>query len=515
LIAKAGELKPCRKGERKMGIRKTAVIVCVLVVASSSLVEAKKGENTKIYTAFVSGGVQHFESTLLKSTTNEELLHKLRSECDGVDFVVGSSDHSIEHIKENFDGVLTFGGMSDYSIALTGLPTIVVYNFPEFLHIPYALFSSKGKILTACLDRANTCSESIRSRMFGDLVEKIKLIQVLKKMKESRILLVTDGVVEDYFGRHRRDLHYVSEGDIRLKKDYEEIFLDIVEKSLGTKVTKIGIEEVSSDEQIRKIWIDENEREAEEIAKKWIAEAKSMKDTIKSEVVKSAKLYLAMKILMEKYNATAIAFHLRSLVKNPRIEDRVWPSLGDSELQKQGIVACCQAHTNVVLTHMLAQYAFGRPSMMGDYIVEPFNNVIIVMHCGAPWNLYGDDRRAPYIIRDHAERGISGHSKPGVGACSEVLFPVNEPVTIWRIDVLRKEILVHTGTTVSGYSLYKDFGYLMCRSKLVAKVDAKKVQNHAYQDNWGVHKTVTFGDHRERIKDLATLMGYEVIEEDK
>jgi len=26
---------------------------------------------------------------------------------------------------------------------------------------------------------------------------------------------------------------------------------------------------------------------------------------------------------------------------------------------------------------------------------------------------------------------------------------------------------------------------------------------------------VTFGDHRERIKDLATLMGYEVIEEDR
>jgi len=500
-----------------MCMKKTAtwILVCVLVLASGGLLEGKVGENTKIYTVFISGGVQHLESKVLKPTTNEELLHKLRSECDAIDFVVGSSDQRIEHIQENFDGVLTFGGMSNYAIALTGLPTIVVYNFPEFLHIPHALFLSKGKILTACLDRANTCSASISSRMFVDLVEKIKLIQVLKKMKESRILLVTDSVVADYFAGHRRDLHYVSEGDIRLKKDYEEIFFDIVEKSLGTKVTKIGIEEVSSNEQIQNIWLDENEREAEEIAKMWIAEAKGMKDTIESEVVKSAKMYLAMEILMEKYNATAIATHIRSLVKNPRREDRVWPSLGNSELQKRGIVGCCQAHTNVVLTHMLAQYAFGRPSMMGDYIVEPFSDVIIVMHCGAPWNPYGDDRRAPYIIRDHAERGISGHSKPGVGACSQVLFPVNEPVTIWRIDVLRKEILVHTGTTVSGYSLYKDFAYLMCRSKLVAKVNAKKVQSHAYQDNWGVHKTVTFGDHRERVKDLATLMGYEVIEEDK
>jgi len=498
-----------------MGFKKpgTWVVVWVLVLAGGSLLQAKEGKNTKIYTVFASGGVQHFESELLKPLTNEELLRKLRSEWDGVDFIVGSFPHKIEHIKENFDGVLTFGRLRRYSIALTGLPTIVVYNFPEFLHIPYGFFLSKGKILIACLDRANTCSASVSSSMFEDLVEKIKLIQVLKRMKESRILAVTDGPLTDFF--ERGDIHNVYDGDIRQKKDRQEIFLNAVEKSLGVKVTKIGIDEVSSNQQIQNIWFNKNHKKAEEIAKRWIAEAKGIKDTIESEVIKSAKVYLALEILMEKYNATAIAFHLRSLIKNPRPEDKIWPSLGDSELQKRGIVACCQAHLNVVLTHMLAQYAFSRPSMMGDIIYEPFNDVSIVMHCGAPWNPYGDDRRVPYIIRDHAERSVRGHSKPGVGACSEVLFPANEPVTIWRIDVLSKKILVHTGTTVSGYSLYKDFGYLMCRSKLVAKVDAKKIQTHVYEDKFGVHRTVTFGDHRERLKDLATLMGYEVIEEDR
>jgi hypothetical protein len=489
------------------------ILVWVLVSASGSLLWAKVGENTKIYTAFTSGGVQHFESEVLKPLTNEELLRKLRSKCNGVDFAAGSFPHKIDHIVENFDGVLTFGRLRRYSIALTGLPTIVVYNFPEFLHIPYGFLLSKGKVLIACVDRANTCSASVSSSMFEDLVEKIKLIQVLKRVRESTILAVTDGPLTDFF--ERGDIHNVYDGDIRQKKDREEIFLNAVEKSLGVKVTKIGIQEVSSNDEIQNIWLDEDHEKAEQIAKMWIAEAKGVKDTIESEVVKAAKVYLALEILMEKYNATAIAFHLRSLIKNPRPEDRIWPSLGDSELQKRGIVACCQAHLNVVLTHMLAQYAFGRPSMMGDITYEPFNDVSIVMHCGAPWNPHGDDRRVPYVIRDHAERSVTGHSKPGVGACSEVLFPANEPVTIWRIDVLSKKILVHTGTTVSGYSLYKDFGYLMCRSKLVAKVDAKKIQRHVYEDRFGVHRTVTFGDHRERIKDLATLMGYEVIEEDR
>jgi len=467
-------------------------------------------ENTRIYTVFVSSGIQHLEASHIKPTTNEEVLHKLRSECDGIDFVVGSSPHEIENLKQDFDGVLIFGGLGNYAMALTGLPTIVVYNFPEFLHIPYELLLSEGKVLTTCLDRANTCSPSISSSMFEDLVGKIRLIQALKKMKESRILSVTNS---PYVTTIRGDLSSLYDGDIRQlsPEEHNEIFLNVVGESLGTKVTKIGIEEVSSDEQIQNI----DDKKAEEIAKMWIAEAKGIKDTIESEVVKSAKMYLAMQILMEKYEATVIATHIRSLIKNPTPEDMMWPSMGNSELQKRGIVGCCQAHINVVLTHMLAQYAFGRSSMMGDFTTEPFNDVSIIMHCGAPWNPRGLDDRVPYIIRDHAERQVSGHSKPGGGACSEVLYPANEPATIWRIDVQGKLIQAHTGMTVDPYSLYKDFDYLMCRTKLVIKTDARKVQRYVYPDRRGVHRTGTLGDHREKIKDLATLIGFEVIEEDK
>jgi hypothetical protein len=136
------------------------------------------------------------------------------------------------------------------------------------------------------------------------------------------------------------------------------------------------------------------------------------------------------------------------------------------------------------------------------------------MHRGAPWNPWGDERRVPYIIRDHAERLVKDHSIPGCGACSEVMFPVNEAVTIWRINVIDKTIYLHTGITVDPYSLYRDFDYLMCRTKLVAKIKAKNVQRHIYPDKRGVHRTATLGDYRERIKDLGTLMGFKVVEED-
>jgi len=92
-------------------------------------------ENTRIYTVFTSSGVQHFEAKHIRPLTNDDLMTALRRECEGVEFVIGSAPHDIARIKGEFDGVLIFGGLRDYSIALTGLPTIAVYNFPP----PYPL----------------------------------------------------------------------------------------------------------------------------------------------------------------------------------------------------------------------------------------------------------------------------------------------------------------------------------------------------------------------------------------
>jgi len=285
-----------------------------------------------------------------------------------------------------------------------------------------------------------------------------------------------------------------------------------VRESFGTEVVKIGSEEVASNERIGQI----EPEQAQEIANRWMADAREMMGTTEREVINSARMYLAMKILTEEHDATVIATHIRSLKSNPQPEEMAWPSMGNSQLQLDGLVGCCQGHVNVVLTHMLAQYAFGRPSMMGDFMVDVANEVGIVMHCGAPWNPWGGERRVPYIIRDHAERRVSGHSQPGCGASSEVLYPSGEPATVWRVDVPSKSILVHTGTTVDGYALYKDLTNIMCRSKLVVEVDdARKVQSHLYPDMYGVHRTGTLGDFREQIKDIGALIGFEVIEEDR
>ena len=45
-------------------------------------------------------------------------------------------------------------------------------------------------------------------------------------------------------------------------------------------------------------------------------------------------------------------------------------------------------------------------------------------------------------------------------------------------------------------------------------VDAKKLRRYVYPEKYGMHRVATFGDFRERLKDIAALIGFNVIEED-
>ena len=48
----------------------------------------------------------------------------------------------------------------------------------------------------------------------------------------------------------------------------------------------------------------------------------------------------------------------------------------------------------------------------------------------------------------------------------------------------------------------------------MASVDASKVLRYVFPDKYGVHRCATFGDHRERLRDLAAFIGFTLIEED-
>ncbi len=431
--------------------------------AFGSHTQAQNSEPARIYTVFFDIAPSR-DDTSLEPMTNDAIITRLQAGCSGVEFVVrdltrGARLESVlneaRDLKESgYDGVIVYGWPRDYDLLRTGLPTINVAVVNDFQNVPYPLFS-QNRVIDAYLDPWRFSEDPGASeRMFRDLADKIKLIRMLKRMRKEHILTVTDS-------KHLN----VTYGDV-LKNppaDYNERILDAIAGTFGTRVTKISSKEVTEDRDIRNLWYGES-REANEIARRWIRNAQKMINTIESEVVRSARLYLAMKMLLKKYEATAMAFHIRSLIPDPRSEDMVFPALATSEFQLENKVVKCQSHLNIVISEMLLQYAYGRPSMLGDFSVDTYNNTSVVQHCEGPWNPWGDKRRVPYILTDHRERRVRARSMPGVGAASWILYPPGETVTMWQIDVLSREALVHTGPTVpmlTGAKRYKDHFYEM------------------------------------------------------
>jgi len=418
---------------------------------------------TKIYTVFLHTAPSR-DDTDLEPVPNDDIVRRLQEACDGVDFDVrdftqGASMVSVlnemkDLKKKHYDGVVICGCPRDRDMLRSGLPTINVAVVNDFMNNPYPLYQ-KNRVVGAFLDPWRFCADaSVSEQMFRDLVDKILLIRALKRMKSDRILTVTDSPYVN-----------VIYGDVRKNPPagYNEMILGAIDETFGTQVVKIGTKEVVEDEDIQNLWHNESPK-ANEIAQRWIRDSKKMINTIESEVVRSAKVYLAMKMLMEKYAATSMAFHIRTLIKNPRREEYVTPALATSEFQLENVVAKCQSHLNILLSEMLFQYAYRRPSMLGDYSVDTYNNTSLVQHCEGPWNPWGDERRVPYILTDHRERRVRERSKTGVSAASWILYPGDEPVTMWQVDVLSKQVLVHTGTTVpmlTKSARYKDHFYEM------------------------------------------------------
>ena len=420
----------------------------------------QNSDNAKIYTIFF-GIAPSEDDTSLRPMGNDELILRLKKDCDGVDFVLSEQRGTASIVNEmkdlkklGYDGVMIYGWPRDYDLLRSGLPTINIYAVGDFMNNPYPIYQ-ENKVLPAVLDPWDfTTSRDVSSAMYKDLVDKIKLIRTLKKMKGKKILTVTDS-------RYVNVIY----GDV-LKNpppQYNEMLLGAIYDTFGIKVEKIGTKEVAEDAYVKNLWYNESQ-EANEIAKRWINNAVKMINTLESEVVRSAKCYLVMKMLLEKYNADAMAFHIRNLIMDAKPEDRVFPALGTSKFQEDSVVVKCQSHLNIILTEMLGQYSFNRPSHLGDYAVDTFNNTSMTQHCEGPWNPWGDKRRVPYIITDHRERRVRERSKPGVGAAPWILYPGDEPVTMWQIDVPSKEILVHTGPTVSmldEFAKYEDHFYEM------------------------------------------------------
>jgi len=98
------------------------------------------------------------------------------------------------------------------------------------------------------------------------------------------------------------------------------------------------------------------------------------------------------------------------------------------------------------------------------------------------------------------------------GACVETHYPIGEIVTVAKISMYKKKLSLFTGKSISGEELFPYWRDILGRNKVAIKTNAKALPENVDWKSFGNHRVVLFGDWKEEFKDLAKLIGFDVIE---
>jgi L-fucose isomerase-like protein len=443
----------------------------------------------------------------VKIPENEDILSRIKKECKDVEFLGKSEPVRAEDVitaikreKESLDGLLVFGGLTD-EIIQEGLPAVTVSRPLEgCTTVPFHSYKGK-KVLTSIFPAHYDKNPEVYSRRIKDIAEKIRLIDTISKMKGMKVLVATDLPPLGYF--EPMNMQFVKD-----RKEYEETYMANLKKTFGMDFVTITQKELF--DKMR----GEDEKKAKDIARMWISRSMGVRGTNESEITKSAKLYLAMKGLMEEYDCGAVTvegFGYPPIGYQGCVEqDLPSAGLGVSQLLTDGIAAATETLTDCLITQQLALFFTGSGGLLGDYNIDPINNTSIVCHCEGTLKPYKDRGLSPFVIRN-----LPFFKENEGGAGVETQYPIGETVTVVKISMYAKKLSLFTGQTVSGDELFPYWADILGRNKVAVKTDAKALLDNVDWVTFGNHRVAFFGDWRQQFKDLAKLIGYEVVEKDR
>lgn len=395
-----------------------------------------------------------------------ELAAKLQEACPNIRFTVRTARNAAEAeaiVKETPD----VDGYVCYVIGIwTGVPNVLVRaGKPVVMADDLYAGSGETLIMAGVVNREKLPVVTVSSSRFEDVVDAVRLFEVIRAMKESTILDVVDYDIEQWANG--------------------------IKNVLGTTVVRIGSEELAS------YYSRASDSEAEQWANLWVKQAKKVVEPTREELVKSGKMYLALCQAAQDKRADAVTMDCLGMFYSGRVT--AYPCLSHFQMNNDGSTGVCEADLNSTCTQLMMRYLTGRPGYVSDPVIDTARGWVIYAHCMASNRVFGPQGKAnPYIIRSHAE--------DAKGAAVQSLMPLNETVTTLIIDVVGKRMAIHTGKTCANVDDPK-----ACRTKLAAQTNAQNLLN---EWDMGWHRVTVYGDWRKQSLNLARLYGITVNEED-
>jgi hypothetical protein len=397
----------------------------------------------------------------------KELLASLQQGCPQCEFLpvtayTPDDARKIVADDKDIDGYLAYmvGGWARAAetIAEAGKPTIYVGD----------LYSASGEILFAIAGarRRHLRACGVTSSRFEDVVQAVRSLEAMKRLKSSSILVIGAGA-----------------GDVG--KAIEGVF--------GTKVLPITFQELND------LYEKADRSEARKWVDTWTRGAERVVEPPAAEIGKSAAMYLALRRLMEQHHAQAVTMNCLGGVYSR--QTHAYPCLGFFQLNSDGLVGACEADLQSTITMLAMKYLVGRPGYISDPVIDTATNRVIYIHCVATNKVYGPEGTSnPYEIRSHAE--------DRAGAAVRSLMPVGQMTTTLQLAPTRREVLFHQAKTVENIDDPRS-----CRSKLAAEVKGDINKLLGEWDRWGWHRVTFYGEHKRAVEQFSSLMGLTLIEE--
>lgn len=218
--------------------------------------------------------------------------------------------------------------------------------------------------------------------------------------------------------------------------------------------------------------------------------AEKVVEPSRADVVNAARNYFAARRIIEEEQCDGITMDCLGAVFDRQIPCP--PCLAWSRFLDAGVPAICEADVNAVMSLTLCCTLLDQPGFMQDPVPETVRNTFIGAHCVCPTRLDGFDRpRAKFRLRSHSESNI--------GVSLQVLWPVNQTLTVMQFTAPDKMILGR-GRVLDNLETPPNGG---CRTSVEVALEGPP----DVRDVKGFHQLFIAGDHVREFQAYGQMFG--------
>lgn len=256
---------------------------------------------------------------------------------------------------------------------------------------------------------ATTPVVQVSTEHWDEVLQATEMFPVLKAMRETTILAVTN---EDISGA---------------AEQARQVF--------GTRVVRVPAAE------LRRQYERVSEIEAETWSERWRRGARRVTDVNRNVLLDNARMYVAVRELMERTHARTVAIDCPSMRSQPG--EIPLPCLAHFQLNNDGATAVCTANVDLACAQTLISTISRRPGIMARPVDSVPGKGVTLAHTACTNKIFGstgDTNR--YHLRNAAQEHRTVYIQS--------VLPKSQPITLVDLDLAHRQMRIASADAAGG-----------------------------------------------------------------